>query len=520
MTAQLLTDKVAIGISACLYDCPVRYNGRAFDALSLLGRERADFVWTPVCPECLAGLGVPRMPVHLTGTGQEVLAGHAKVLERRGRDRTDDIVAGCEAALGALERAGVEAFIAKESSPSCGLYKARVGKRRVETSGGSGVFGAMLLERGWFLIPDEGLANSLLWWDWRRRLHAWLWLKRRPAETNRDLFDAWHVVKFVVQETNRPRADAIGRALAALPKRAAAEERAALKAEMLDALRAPSTRSRIRGAMLKAYEHARKSGSLADVDLHGLEPDTLLERGRMQEVVDDLTGLERVSFENDLLFGPSPVLRRDARRVAARQTASADTADAAPRHPRRRRARPRQLRREEPRMDCLDAIMSRRSIRSYTDEPVTDEQLEVVLRAAMAAPSAGNQQSWRFIVVRSEEQRAALAEATPYCRMIAHAPVALVVCGDTRAEKHPGYRVQDCSAAIENALVAIHATGLALCGSACIRSRSASLTYGAYAESLRASCRCRWSWWGHLADAKPPGKRYEPAYVCEERWSE
>jgi len=322
--AQIITQKVAIGISACLYSCPVRYNGRAFDALAVLGRERSDFVWTPVCPECLAGLGVPRMPVHLTGTGQDVLIGRAKALDRRGRDHTEAIVAGSESAMAALDRAGVVALVAKEASPSCGLYKARVGRRRTETSGGSGVFGAMLLERGWFLIPDEGLANSLLWWDWRRRLHAWLWLSRQPALASRDLYDAWHVVKFVVQETNRPRADAIGRSLAALPKRPAPEELGSLRAEMLDALRAPSTRSRIRGAMLKAYEHARKQGSLSGVDLHDLDAASLADSRRVDELVRDLTGLERISFENDLLFGPTPVLRRDARRVASRQVSTAD----------------------------------------------------------------------------------------------------------------------------------------------------------------------------------------------------
>jgi len=171
-------------------------------------------------------------------------------------------------------------------------------------------------------------------------------------------------------------------------------------------------------------------------------------------------------------------------------------------------------------MDCLEAIMSRRSIRNYTDEPVTDEQLEVILRAAMAAPSAGNQQSWRFVVVRSAEQRAALAEATPYSRMIEHAPVALVVCGDTRAEKHPGYWVQDCSAAIENALVAIHATGLGAVwiGVHPVEERVANVRRiceipdGIQPMSMIAL--------GHPADTKPPGERYEPAYVRQERWSE
>ena len=89
--AQVITEKVRIGISACVFDCPVRYNGRSFDALALLGREKADFAWTPVCPECLAGLGVPRTPIHLTGTGQEVLAGRARVLDWRGHDVTEEI---------------------------------------------------------------------------------------------------------------------------------------------------------------------------------------------------------------------------------------------------------------------------------------------------------------------------------------------------------------------------------------------------------------------------------------------
>jgi len=319
--AEIITDRVSVGISACLFDCPVRYNGRAFDALEILGRERQDFSWTPVCPECLAGLGVPRMPIHLTGTGQQVVAGSERVLDRHGRDRTADVIAGCESALEALERAGVEAMIVKESSPSCGVYKARVGKRRTESIEGSGVFGAMLLERDWFLIPDTGLANPLVWWDWRRRLHAWLWVKRKDIASSRDLFDAWHVVKFVVQETNRPRADQIGRSLAALPKNPSTADTAALRAEMLDALRAPSTRTRIKGALMKAYAHARTSGQLTGVDLHGVSEAALASEHTVHGIAEELTRLERVSFENDMLLGPSPVLRRDRRRVEARQNA-------------------------------------------------------------------------------------------------------------------------------------------------------------------------------------------------------
>lgn len=317
--AELLTYKVPIGISACIYRCPVRYNGHAFDALAMLGRERSDFVFTPVCPECMAGLGVPRMPVHLTGTGQQVIAGEARVKDRRGRDVTEAIVAGSRACLETLERAGVEAVVAKEASPSCGIYKARVGKRRTEQKGGSGVFGAMLLDTGWFIIPDEALANPLLWWDWRRRLHAWLWLKHRDIARSKELYDAWHALKFVVQEIDRPLADDVGRRLAALPKRPPSEDLEAIRAEILDALRRPSTRARIRQSMWKTYVHARKHGRLDGVDLHDLQVDSPEVTANLTRIVDDLTALERVSFENDLLFGTSPVLRRDARRVRARE---------------------------------------------------------------------------------------------------------------------------------------------------------------------------------------------------------
>jgi uncharacterized protein YbbK (DUF523 family) len=319
--AQLITRKVAVGISACAFGCPVRYNGHGTEALAIVGRERGDFEFTPVCPECLAGLGVPRVPIHLTGTGAEVLAGTASVRDRRGRDVTENLIAGCRDALAALDRAGVVAFIAREASPTCGLTKARAGRRRSEQRG-AGVFGAMLAERDFFLIPDDGLANALSWWDWRRRLHAWLWLRERPIERSADLYNAWHVVKFVVQETDRPFADDMGRRLAALPKGAAVADLETLRREMLAALKKPSTKPRIRSAMWKTYAHARKKGQLDGVDLHDLNADSPEVRLNVDELAAELTRMERISFENDVLFGTSPVIARDRRRVAAATPAS------------------------------------------------------------------------------------------------------------------------------------------------------------------------------------------------------
>jgi nitroreductase len=111
-------------------------------------------------------------------------------------------------------------------------------------------------------------------------------------------------------------------------------------------------------------------------------------------------------------------------------------------------------------MDPLEFILSRRSIRKYSGRPVEGEKVEMLLRAAMAAPSAGNQQPWHFAVVRDGGLLRELAAASPYAGMLSEAPLGLVVCGDTRQVRHPGYWIQDCSAAAENLLLAAHVLGL------------------------------------------------------------
>lgn len=171
-------------------------------------------------------------------------------------------------------------------------------------------------------------------------------------------------------------------------------------------------------------------------------------------------------------------------------------------------------------MDCIEAIRGRRSIRAYTDEPVTEADIESVLRAAMSAPSAGNQQPWRFVVVRDREQLERLSQATPYSKVVGSASVALVVCGDTREERHPGYWVQDCSAATQNALVAIHALGLGAVwvGVHPIEERVASVR--AACEIPEGVVPMAMVAIGHPAETKPPSERFEPVYVHADRWAE
>ncbi len=169
-------------------------------------------------------------------------------------------------------------------------------------------------------------------------------------------------------------------------------------------------------------------------------------------------------------------------------------------------------------MDALEAIMSRRSIRRYTGEPASPEQIETILRAAMAAPSANNQQPWRFVVITESETLAAAAATSPYARMLADAAFGIVVCGETEGLKSPGMWQQDCAAAVENALLAAHALGL---GGVWLGYYPKMERVGPLKELLgipeTVEPMAILSF-GHPAEEKPPAERYDPAFVHHGRW--
>ncbi len=108
-------------------------------------------------------------------------------------------------------------------------------------------------------------------------------------------------------------------------------------------------------------------------------------------------------------------------------------------------------------------IIERTSIRKFTDQAVTDEQLEAILHAAMSAPTGVNRQPWEFVVVRTPELLQQLAKALPYAASVAKAPAAILVCGNRQRfldGDDATLWVQDVSAASENILLAAHALGL------------------------------------------------------------
>lgn len=108
----------------------------------------------------------------------------------------------------------------------------------------------------------------------------------------------------------------------------------------------------------------------------------------------------------------------------------------------------------------MKEIFERVSIRKYTDKPVEPEKLERLLRAAMAAPSAGDQQPWEFFVVTDREMIEALSKVHRYAGCAKNAPVVIVPCYRTEGLWVPQYAQIDMAIATENLLLAITAEGL------------------------------------------------------------
>lgn len=122
---------------------------------------------------------------------------------------------------------------------------------------------------------------------------------------------------------------------------------------------------------------------------------------------------------------------------------------------------------------ALDVIMTRTSIRQFTGDPVSMEQLEILLKAGMAAPTAMNSQPWRFVVLTEKERIAELLGGGPRSGMFTDAGAVIIVCGQTTMMRKPFgqpdapavemeniFWFEDCSAATENILLAAKALGL------------------------------------------------------------
>ena len=111
-------------------------------------------------------------------------------------------------------------------------------------------------------------------------------------------------------------------------------------------------------------------------------------------------------------------------------------------------------------MEAFECLLTRRSVRNYTDADISDETLHKLLEAGANAPSAGNQQPWHFITVTSKNTLNSIADNFPYGKMLPKAACAIIVCMNAKPRIYPEFAVQDCSAATQNILLAAHALGL------------------------------------------------------------
>lgn len=304
----IISDKVRVGISACNIGAKLRWNRAGWDRLDVLQRERNAFIWVPVCPEINAGFGTPRNPVKLVnGNGDDIWSGKAKVKSRQGEDVTQSLKQGAKEALEVVKRSQIEAFIYMDGSPSCGVYRTTL--RKKSRGHPPGVFGSLLLKEELFLIPVLDLDSPVKWWDWRRRLHAFVWLKRKNITSKRDLVDVWHILKFMCQEVNRNEADLISHSIANMPLLANKKFFQKLKRQILDLIRQPSSMAKIKSYLQKHIAFYCKKVGKDKCDITSQD----IKRGS-HRLFEQLLDMEKRAIKEDIEFAGTPIIFRDRQR--------------------------------------------------------------------------------------------------------------------------------------------------------------------------------------------------------------
>jgi nitroreductase len=163
----------------------------------------------------------------------------------------------------------------------------------------------------------------------------------------------------------------------------------------------------------------------------------------------------------------------------------------------------------------LSIIFSRRSIRAYTADRVSEADIQSLLEAGMAAPSASNRKPWHFVVTTDRATLRVLADAHPYGKMLAGAALAIAVCGDPAISS---WWVQDCTAATENILIAVSGLGLGAVWLGCHgnpqREQAVRNALGIPSQFGVLSLLSI----GHPAEEKEARTQYDPTRIHRDRW--
>ena len=171
----------------------------------------------------------------------------------------------------------------------------------------------------------------------------------------------------------------------------------------------------------------------------------------------------------------------------------------------------------------IEDILTRTSVRAYTGEDIEGEKLDTLLRAAMAAPTAGNKQPWRFVVVDDKATLNEIGENFNTMTMARQAAAAIIMCGDTTSTfkgEAQAYWVQDVSAASENLLLAAHAMGLGAvwCGIYPMKPRVEQFSEMLHLPSniIPLACICL----GYPSGETTPKDKWKPEYIHYNVWDD
>ena len=169
-------------------------------------------------------------------------------------------------------------------------------------------------------------------------------------------------------------------------------------------------------------------------------------------------------------------------------------------------------------MNAIDCLMTRRSIRLFSERPVGSDQIRTLLEVFFRSPSAADARPWHLVVVLDRGRLTAFADAMPKCDMLRTAAAGLVVCADPSMEKIPGFWVQDCAAATQNLLVAAHGLGLGgvWIGLHPVPSREAAVREALGIPAARIPFSLVALGWP--AESPAPDERFDDTRLHRERW--
>ena len=169
-------------------------------------------------------------------------------------------------------------------------------------------------------------------------------------------------------------------------------------------------------------------------------------------------------------------------------------------------------------MDTLEAIMTRRSVREYTDRPVPGGTARQLLAAAMQAPDAGGEPPWHFVVIDDPEILSRIPAISPYAEISTPAPLAILVCADLRRPESREFSVIVCAAATENLLLAAHALGLGAVWTAVYPDPDRMLGFGNLFSLPDTVAAFALVTVGYPATRPPPVDRYREDRVHRNGW--